>query len=112
MSSFSSQGRKKGPLLSAEQDLSALLGSEIRGDLLILFHRNPGLIDTIDGVARRIGRTPLGIESDVKELVRLGVLKRKKIGTSEVILLDREGDKRVLGSVANHLQNVGRVSSK
>lgn len=112
MSGLSSQADKKGSQMSAEQDLSALLGSETRGDLLILFHRNPGLIDTMEGVARRIGRTPLGIETDVKELLRLGVLKRKKIGTSEVILLDREGDKRVLGSVAIHLQNVGRVANK
>ena len=97
--------------MSAEDTLSTLLGSEIRGELLILFHRNPGLIDTMEGVARRIGKTPLAIETDIKELVRLGVLKRKKIGVSEVILLDREGDRRILGSVASHLKAVGRLEA-
>lgn len=78
---------------------------------MVLFHRNPGLIDTMEGVARRIGKTPLAIETDVKELVRIGVLKRKKIGVSEVILLDREGDRRILGSVAIHLKTVGKVGA-
>jgi predicted transcriptional regulator len=90
--------------LSAEQALSILLGSEVRGDLLILFHKNPGLIDTIDGVARRIGRTTVVIEADVRELVKIGVLKQKKIGVSEVICLDRAKDKEILGSVASHLK--------
>ena len=90
-----------------DQILSELLASEIRGDLLTLFHRNPGLIDTIEGVARRIGRTAVAIESDVKDLARLGVLKRKIIGKSEVIFLDRNKDREILESVADHLGKVG-----
>lgn len=98
--------------MSGVQNLSVLLGSEIRGDLLILFHRNPGLIDTIQGVARRIGRTPSEIAEDVEGLVGIGVLKRKKIGSSDVILLDRVRDKQVLESVESGLKTAGGVASK
>ena len=90
--------------MSATQILSTLLASEVRGDLLILFHKNPGLIDTIDGVARRIGRTAAVIGSDIRELVNLSVLKQRKIGSSEVIFLDRRRDREVLESVANHFR--------
>src|SRR5215467_755123 len=93
--------------MSTDQVISTLLGSEVRGDLLVLFHRNPGLIDTIEGVARRIGRTPSAIQSDVRELVRLGVLKEKKIGRTEVIFLDREKDRELLESVADHIRSGG-----
>jgi predicted transcriptional regulator len=86
--------------------LQELLASEIRGDLLVLFHRNPGLIDTLQGVARRIGKTEYSIEKDIQSLVKLGILKRKKIGTSEVIFLDRTRDHDVLESIANHLSTV------
>lgn len=96
--------------MSAEQILSTLLASEIRGDLLVLFHRNPGLIDTIEGVARRIGRTPGSIQSDVRELVKLGVLKEKKVGGADVIFLDRVRDREVLESVADRIRNMGAVS--
>ncbi len=86
--------------------MSTLLGSEIRGDLLVLFHRNPGLMDTVDGIARRIGRTTVGVISEVRELLQLGLLKQKRIGTSEVVFLDRAKDREILESVANHLKTV------
>ncbi len=56
--------------------LNRLLSSEVGGQPLPLFHRNPGLIDTIDGVARRIGRTANTIDADMKDLVNVGLLIR------------------------------------
>ncbi|HEX9197640.1 MAG TPA: hypothetical protein VF906_07590 [Candidatus Bathyarchaeia archaeon] len=90
----------------ARQLIATLLSSEVRGELLVLFHRNSGLVDTIDGVARRIGRTGLSIENDVRDLVKLGVLKTKKIGTSEILLLDRLRDREILQAIANHVKTV------
>ncbi len=92
--------------MSGSEILSTLLGSEVRGDLLVLFHRNPGLIDTVDGVARRIGRTTVAVISEVRELLELGVLKQKRIGASEVVYLDRDKDRELLESVANHLKTL------
>jgi len=93
-------------VIEARQLIATLLSSEVRGELLVLFHRNSGLVDTIDGVARRIGRTGLAIENDVRDLVNLGVLKTKKIGTSEVLLLDRARDREILQAIANHVKTV------
>ena len=95
--------------MSGSEVLSTLLASEVRGDLLILFHRNPGLIDTVDGVARRVGRTTIAVISDVRELLQLGVLRQKRVGNSEVVFLDRAKDRELLESVANHLKTV-RIS--
>jgi len=92
--------------VSGSEILSTLLGSEVRGDLLVLFHRNPGLIDTVDGVARRIGRTTVAVISEVRELLELGVLKQKRIGASEIVYLDRAKDRELLESVANHLKTL------
>jgi len=92
--------------VSGSEILSTLLGSEVRGDLLVLFHRNPGVIDTVDGVARRIGRTTVAVISEVRELLELGVLKQKRIGASEVVYLDRAKDRELLQSVANHLKTL------
>jgi hypothetical protein len=92
--------------MSGSEILSTLLGSEVRGDLLVLFHRNPGLIDTVDGVARRIGRTTVAVIPEVKELLVLGVLKQRRIGASEVVFIDRAKDRELLDSVANHIKTV------
>ena len=95
--------------MSAAKMLETLLASEVTGDLLVLFHRNPGLIDTLDSVARRIGRTGSSIEEDVQTLVNIGILKTRKIGRSEVLLLDRAKDQEVLDAVAKHLKNLQGV---
>ena len=92
--------------MSGSEILSALLASEVRGDLLILFHKNPGLIDTVDGIARRIVRTTIAVVSDVRELLQLEVLRQKRIGASDVVFLDRAKDRELLESVANHLKTV------
>ncbi|TMH96298.1 hypothetical protein E6H37_03385 [Candidatus Bathyarchaeota archaeon] len=97
--------------MSGSEVLSTLLGSEIRGDLLVLFHKNPGLIDTADGVARRIGRATVTVISDLRELLQLGILKQKRIGNSDVVFLDRAKDRDLLESVANHLKTV-RISGE
>jgi hypothetical protein len=33
--------------------LDRVLASESKAELLMLFHKNPGLIDTVEGVSRR-----------------------------------------------------------
>ena len=95
--------------MSAAKMLQTLLASEVTGDLLVLFHRNPGLIDTLDSVARRIGRTGSSIEEDVQTLVNIGILRTRKIGRSEVLLLDRAKDQEVLDTIAKHLKNLQGV---
>ena len=92
--------------MSGSEVLSTLLASEVRGDIQVLFHRNPGLIDTVDGVARRVGRTTIAVISDVRELLQLGMLRQKRIGSSEVVYLDHAKDRELLESVANHLKTV------
>ena len=86
--------------------LSRLLSSEVKGDLLVLFHKNPGLIDTMDGVARRIGRTTNVIESDIKDLMDLGLLGAKRIGKYEVVFLNHVEDKEIQEIIANYLQSL------
>lgn len=83
-----------------------LLSSEIKGDLLTLFHKNPGLIDTLDGVARRIGRVGKVIDADVRDMVKIGVIGARQIGGREVIFLDRSKDKAAQETIVEYLKNL------
>jgi len=91
-------------LSEERQLLDKLLSSDVKADLLSLFHKNPGLIDRMDSVARRIGRTASEIEADVKDLVDLGVLFKKRFGKSEVIYYDRRRDAEIQQIVSNLLK--------
>ena len=86
--------------------LNMLLSSEIKGDLLVLFHKNRGLIDTMEGVARRIGCRASSIETDVKDLVGLGLLGTGKVGKYEVLFLNCTKDKEICENVAEYIKNM------
>ncbi len=90
-----------------KQLLDRLLSSEVKADLLSLFHKNPGVIDTMDGVARRIGRTASEIEADVKDLIELGILFKKKFSSSEVIYFDRKKYAKIQRAVSNRIKRGG-----
>ena len=99
--------------MTAENRLfEMLISTEVKGDLLVLFHKNPGLIDTYDGVARRIGRIAKSIEADVRDLVTLGILKVRQIGSREVLLFDRSKDRETQETIVNQLKTLktGRES--
>ena len=83
-----------------------LLSSEIKGDLLTLFHKNPGLIDTVEGVARRIGRMGRAIDADVRDMVAAGVLATRQIGAREIIFLDSSRDKAAQETIAEYLKSL------
>ena len=91
-------------MLMGQEILSVLLANETRADLLTMFRKNPGLIDSLEGVARRVGRTTAAIQGDIAELVRLGVLKSRKIGNNEVVCLDRVKDSEIQNNVGAFLQ--------
>ena|SRR5712664_835742 len=94
-----------------ENLLSTLLSSGTKADLLVLFHRNPGLIDTVEGIARRMGKKAKGIESEISELAKASILQRKKVGNSEVYFLDREKDREAQRDIASYITNLGGKKS-
>jgi hypothetical protein len=98
--------RSKPPPLP-ENPLNKLLSSGTKADLLVLFHRNPGLIDTVEGIARRMGKRGKAIESDVSELLRDSILQKKKVGNSDVYFLNREKDREAQRDIANYISNLG-----
>lgn len=92
--------------VSAEDYIAVLLGSEVRADLLTLFHRNPGIIDTAEGIGRRIGLVSEAIKSDLEELTKVGVLQKKKFGDREVFFLNQERDSEIQQVIGNHLRDM------
>ena len=53
-----------------------LLDTDVKADLLTLFHNNANMSDTFDGLARRIGRPPAEVRTELEDLVELGILHK------------------------------------
>lgn len=86
--------------------MGKLLSSEAKLDVLTLFHNSPGLIDTLDGIALRVGRTSAEIGKEVIDLLDFGLLLKKKIGKSEVIYMDTARDFEIQQMIAGRLRRM------
>jgi predicted transcriptional regulator len=85
-----------------------LLESETKAELLLLFRRNPGLVDEIEGVARRIGKKGNSVQAELADLVKVGIVQKKRIGKSEVYCLNSQRDDAVQAAVGNYLTGIGK----
>jgi predicted transcriptional regulator len=91
--------------------INRLLRSEVKAELLALFHNNPGLIDTADGVARRIGRTGEAIKKDIEDLAQIGLLQLKRYRDVEAISLNFDRDREIQQLIMDYIKSSTRKTS-
>jgi len=87
-------------------EISKLLGSDVKLEILALFHENPELVDRIDGLSRRIGRDAGEIQAEVKDLIDIGVLRTGAVESSEVnvIYYDQKNDAQIQKEISYRLR--------
>ena len=56
-----------------------LLDTDAKADLLTLFHNNANLSDSLEGLARKLGRNPAEVQHEVEDLVDLGILQKTEV---------------------------------
>jgi KaiC/GvpD/RAD55 family RecA-like ATPase len=75
-----------------------LLDTDVKADLLTLFHNNANLADTPDGLARRLHRDSVEIQRVLEDLVELGILRKVEVYS---FVLDR--DKEIQDAISKQL---------
>jgi len=93
---------------SLHELMEKLMGTEIKAELLRLFHMNPGILDTVEGIARRIGRMPKDVETEISTLVELGVLRTERFGKLDVVSLNTSKDKEIQNRIATLIEGGGK----
>src|SRR5690242_18410734 len=88
--------------------VQGLIASEAKAQLLVLFRRNPGWIDEIDGIGRRVGKRKEFVEADLKSLVEIGVVNERRFGSSAVFSLNGKRDAEVQQAVGSYLRGIKR----
>jgi len=75
-----------------------LLDSDVKADLLTLFHNNANLQETPESLARRIGRSATEVQRELDDLVQLGILKK-----TEVYSFGTERDREIQDAISKQL---------
>jgi predicted transcriptional regulator len=78
--------------------------SELKAQVIVFYQHNPGLIETVDGLARRLGTTPEELRSTIAAHVQLGFLRERKVGDQVVLVYDREQHRRIEDFIAEELR--------
>lgn len=75
-----------------------LLDTDVKADLLTLFHNNANLSDTPEGLAKRVGRSPGEVQRELEDLVGLGILRK-----TEVYSFGQDRDKEIQDAISKQL---------
>lgn len=75
-----------------------LLDSDVKADLLTLFHNNANLTETAEGLARRVGRSLGEVQLELSDMVGLGELEK-----IEVYSFNQEKDREIQDAISKQL---------
>jgi hypothetical protein len=57
--------------------------------VVVFFNNNPGIIETMEGLARRLGTTVEALRRDLADHISLGLLHERRVGDKTVLIYDR-----------------------
>lgn len=75
-----------------------LLDTDVKADILTLFHNNANLSETPEGLAKKVGRNPVEVQRELEDLVELGILKK-----IEVYSFGTDRDKEIQDAISKQL---------
>ena len=84
---------------------AVLLSSDIKLEVLRLFHTNPKLASSSEEIAKQTGRTKDEIQPELNDLLAIGVIKT--IGKLGAFCLDEERDREIQDQISRYLQEKG-----
>lgn len=79
------------------------LSSDLLADLLVLFRNNPGLVDTPDAIARRLGVSGGKLSTELAAMKRVGLLRQERVGAYDIVSFSRSKDATVAEFVGKRL---------
>ncbi len=66
------------------------VGSDLKARVLVFFNRNPGVVETLEGLARRIGATEQSLQPELQAHVELGLIKKRELGGKTIYRYNRQ----------------------
>ncbi|PKK86208.1 MAG: hypothetical protein CVT48_02190 [Thermoplasmata archaeon HGW-Thermoplasmata-1] len=69
--------------------------SDLKIEILVFFHNNPGVIDTVEGLAKRLGKTVDVVKHEIADHINIGILKERKIGDKIVLTYDKTQEQEI-----------------
>lgn len=69
--------------------------SDLKVQVLVFFHNNPGMIETLQGLSRRLGLQADALKEEIADHIRLGILTERQVGGKTVLMYNQKREKDV-----------------
>ncbi len=93
-----------------EPDFSKIMelwvASDLKVQVLVFFHDNPGVIETMEGLAKRLGTSVEGLRKEIAGHIALGLIKEQKANGYTLLVFDRRREGDVQKAIAEHLRKL------
>lgn len=75
--------------------LELWVDSTLKVQVVVFFHNNPGIIETVEGLARRLGTNAENLRKEIAGHVAIGVLREEKCDGLTLLMYDRRKERDV-----------------
>ena len=77
--------------------------SEMKVEILVFYHNNPGVIETIEGLAKRLGKSVETMRKEIADHIELGVLKEKHVDHKVVLVYNKAKEDEIKDFIEREL---------
>ncbi len=94
----------KEPDVSKTMDL--WVASDLKIQSLMFFHDNPGVIETLEGLAKRLGTNAQSLRKDIADHITLGIIQERKTSGYTLLVFDRQRENDVQGVIEERIRSL------
>ena len=86
--------------------LELWVASDLKVQALVFFHDNPGVIETVEGLAKRLGVNVDALRKEIAGHIALGLLQERKANGFKVLIFDRKREGDVQKAIEEHFRKL------
>lgn len=78
--------------------------SDLKAQVIVFYQNNPGVIETVEGLARRLGTNVEKLRQEIAGHIALGFLRERKVGDQIVLVYDRQQHNNIQDFITKELK--------
>lgn len=77
------------PVTELSKLLAMWVDSDLKIQTVVFFHNNPGVVESIEGLALRLGTTVHALRKEIADHIRVGLLRELPAGGMTILVYNR-----------------------
>jgi hypothetical protein len=84
------------------------VATDLKVQVLVFYHDNPGVIETMQGLATRLGTNVDALRKEIAGHLSLGLIQERKAGEHTILVFDRKREDEVQKAIEKHFRDLTR----